>query len=317
MNKQLVLLLICCVSFFLQTKASIAQNEKLATTTVSTNTINELNDTWVDSLVCTPAIYETIMDSVLVKAASTTWVKECDASCCNGPCKVWCLVKTPAEYEIVGKENLVRPKNCRYQKVKVTTIKKEFVLVDSLVCEPATYETVTEKVLVAAACKKWRKVKAPRCCFGSPDKCKVWSLVEVPAQYKTVTYQQLKMPANCYYPQIKVLKPFSKTLTTNTPEIDNIATQTKKPKATHQLKEAISIYPNPTQDFLNVKTSRREQGEIFIYDTIGNEVLNKQLDNEILVQQLSLVNLTKGMYFLTIVYEDGTRSAVQKVQVIQ
>ena len=54
--------------------------------------------------------------------------------------------------------------------------------------EYTEYETYTSRVEVKPASTEWVKRKADRNCISSnPDDCMVWCLVEVPAEYKTVT----------------------------------------------------------------------------------------------------------------------------------
>ena len=60
---------------------------------------------------------------------------------------------------------------------------------------PMEYETTTERVEVSPASTKWVKRKADKNCLSAnPDDCLVWCLVEVPAEYKTVTKTA---PAGC------------------------------------------------------------------------------------------------------------------------
>lgn len=74
-------------------------------------------------------------------------------------------------------------------KVKDEGTKLEYV--------PPVFETVTEQVLVQPASTKWVKGRADaNCLSANPDDCKVWCLTEIPAQYKTVTKQQVKVPAS-------------------------------------------------------------------------------------------------------------------------
>ena len=57
------------------------------------------------------------------------------------------------------------------------------------------YETVTERVETKPANTKWVKRKADKNCLSAdPNDCLVWCLVEVPAEYTTVTKQ---IPAGC------------------------------------------------------------------------------------------------------------------------
>jgi len=53
---------------------------------------------------------------------------------------------------------------------------------------PAKYETMTEQIETSPASTKWVKKKADRNCLSAnPEDCLVWCLVEVPAQYRTIT----------------------------------------------------------------------------------------------------------------------------------
>ncbi len=64
---------------------------------------------------------------------------------------------------------------------------------------PMEYETTTERVEVSPASTKWVKRKADRNCLSAnPDDCLVWCLVEVPAEYKTVTKRMAKGCATGY-----------------------------------------------------------------------------------------------------------------------
>ncbi len=58
---------------------------------------------------------------------------------------------------------------------------------------PPILEEVEEKVLIVPKRNRWEKVKAARCCFGTD--CKLWAIVAVPAEYKIIKRQVLKMPA--------------------------------------------------------------------------------------------------------------------------
>lgn len=58
---------------------------------------------------------------------------------------------------------------------------------------PVTYETVSERIQVAPATTKWVKRQADRNCLSAdPEDCLVWCLIEVPAEFKTVTRQVRK-----------------------------------------------------------------------------------------------------------------------------
>lgn len=61
---------------------------------------------------------------------------------------------------------------------------------------PAQYETIKEQKMVAPATTKWVKGKADAGCLSAnPEDCQVMCLVEVPAQYKTVSKRVMKSEA--------------------------------------------------------------------------------------------------------------------------
>ncbi|NNC94240.1 MAG: peptidoglycan-binding protein [Chitinophagales bacterium] len=103
-------------------------------------------------LITIPAVYETVTEKVMVKEATT--VKKI----------------VPAVYETVTEKMLVDEGSER------------------IVVVPAVYETVTEKVMVAPARTEWKKGEADKNCLSAdPEDCRVWCLVEIPAEYKTIT----------------------------------------------------------------------------------------------------------------------------------
>jgi hypothetical protein len=64
---------------------------------------------------------------------------------------------------------------------------------------PVQYETVTEKIMVSPATTRWEKKVADRNCLSAdPNDCAVWCLIDVPAEYKTVTKQKAKECAAGY-----------------------------------------------------------------------------------------------------------------------
>lgn len=71
-------------------------------------------------------------------------------------------------------------------------IKAASVRIDRI---PMQYESVTERVETKPANTKWVKRKADKNCLSAdPNDCLVWCLVEVPAEYTTVTKQ---IPQGC------------------------------------------------------------------------------------------------------------------------
>ncbi len=70
----------------------------------------------------------------------------------------------------------------------------------SLVLIPAEYETDSKSKAAANPTTKWVKKRGDANCLSqNPDDCMVWCLVEVPAQYQTVTNSRMKKPARLGY----------------------------------------------------------------------------------------------------------------------
>ena len=106
-------------------------------------------------------VYATITEQVLEKDAYKT------------------LSTSPATYTTVTEQVLVKEAGTRIE------------------TQPAGYETVSETIQTSPASTKWVKKQADKNCLSAdPNDCLVWCLVEVPAQYKTVTKQVRKSCAS-------------------------------------------------------------------------------------------------------------------------
>ena len=62
----------------------------------------------------------------------------------------------------------------------------------------------------------------------------------------------------------------------------------------------LSVYPNPATDLLNLQINQTyEKGEYRLYDQTGKLVLSNQLTG-VQEQQIQVMNLARGSYFLEI-----------------
>lgn len=113
-----------------------------------------------------PAVYETVKERVLVKEASTR------------------LEEVPAVYEEVEEKLLAKPASRRAIEV------------------PAVYKTVTEKKLVREAYTTWKPGTQTNIQKIDEATGQIMCLVEVPAEYQTVTRQVVKTPADVRYEDI-------------------------------------------------------------------------------------------------------------------
>ena len=123
----------------------------------------------------TPPVFETVTEQILVKPASKK------------------LVEVPAEYEMKTEQVMVKAASKRVEVIPAvygTTTEQMLVKPETERLEPLQhrYKTVTEQKEVAPKGTKWVKKRGDQNCLSqNPDDCLVWCLVEVPAQYQTVT----------------------------------------------------------------------------------------------------------------------------------
>ncbi len=110
------------------------------------------------------------------------------------------VVVTPATYAMETKKILVKEAGERLVTIPATyTTVTEKILVkeasERLVKVPATYGTRSEKILVRDAYTTWKKGSGPQQRVNHATG-EIVCLVEVPAQYKTVTTRVVKTPAS-------------------------------------------------------------------------------------------------------------------------
>lgn len=70
----------------------------------------------------------------------------------------------------------------------------------------------------------------------------------------------------------------------------------------------VEVYPNPANDFINIKTNNLEVSKVFLYNVLGKNVLaqNGLINNGIVISSLS-----KGVYFLKIVAKE--KSIIKRI----
>lgn len=108
----------------------------------------------------------------------------------TGKCYAKCLIQD--KYETITEQILVKEATTRAKIIppKFETISEKVLVKDSykrIDILPKKYQTVTENIEIAPSSTKWVKIIADRNCLSSnPDSCLVWTLVEKPAQYKTI-----------------------------------------------------------------------------------------------------------------------------------
>jgi len=113
-----------------------------------------------------PAVYETVKERVMVKPATTH------------------LENVPAVFEEVEERVMVKPAGTKATEV------------------PAVYEDVTTKKLVREAYTTWKPGTSTNVQKIDEKSGEVFCLVEVPAEYQTVTTRVLKTPATIRYEDI-------------------------------------------------------------------------------------------------------------------
>ncbi|WP_420575094.1 DM13 domain-containing protein [Kordia sp.] len=65
----------------------------------------------------------------------------------------------------------------------------------------------------------------------------------------------------------------------------------------NSLKEAVAIYPNPTNDYFEITNDSQNELSINIYDILGNNVISAEA-SRVKKQSFSLANLNSGVYLV-------------------
>ena len=101
------------------------------------------------------------------------------------------------------------------------------------------------------------------------------------------------LPSLAYYDDITAT--FTEEGTVNTNETD--------------LKEAVSIYPNPASEFISISLKNASSGTATILNSSGKAVMNKVLNSAESI--LNISNLNAGLYLINI--DDGKKHSTKKV----
>ncbi len=131
-----------------------------------------------------PDVYETVSLQKLKKDASTK------------------LIKVPAEYGTETQTILVKEGTTRYKTVPATykTVTEEVMVEPAKTVVktiPARYRTDSRQVLVSEARGEWvKKKKDPNCFSENKEDCYVVCYEEIPAVYRTETFQVLESAAS-------------------------------------------------------------------------------------------------------------------------
>lgn len=113
----------------------------------------------------------------------------------------------PAKYETVKERVEVKPATTRQESVPAVFAEEDVRVVAKPASKkatevPAVYEDVSEKVLVREAYTTWKKGTETNVQKIDPKTGDIFCLVEVPAEYTTVTKRVLKTPATVRYEDI-------------------------------------------------------------------------------------------------------------------
>ena len=136
---------------------------------------------------------------------------------------------------------------------------------------------VSEQMLIKPASTRWATGKISRdCCLTEdPDRCRVWVLVEVPAQYKTVLHWQLVKPLTW----------------TETPLwLPNVAQGTEPFDFT--------LSPNPTEAQLHLQTNRNnyQAAKLYITNVAGAVVYEQAISQRETDFWVGVAHFPVGIY---------------------
>lgn len=170
----------------------------VTTPTVTTPTVTTTTTTAPKTTVTT-SVPATNVSSYESRSVMTTSGDDVPPNAVPGKCYARC--QTEDQYNYVTKQVINTPKTIK--KIELPALFS--TVYDTVITRPqstkyetvpAIYETIQEQKMVAPATTKWIKGKADAGCLSAnPEDCQVMCLVEVPAQYTTVTKKVLKQEA--------------------------------------------------------------------------------------------------------------------------
>lgn len=233
-------------------------------------------------LIEVPAVYETVTEQVLVQEESKR------------------LVPVPAEYETVQERVLVRPESRRLIPVspEFRTGPEQYVIKEAttkIETVPAIYETITEQIQTAPASTRWEKRRSDQNCLSAdPDDCLVWCLVEIPAEYKTVTKRirqgcppgysdngedctrEVEIPAVYGTREVKRVRSEASTREEIIPAVyETVEVQKIKKPATYREEVIPAVYKSVTKKVMVTPATTREEVIPAEYKTIKKQVVAK------------------------------------------
>lgn len=209
-------------------------------------------------LINIPAEYENVTEQILVKEASNR------------------LVKIPAEFDVVTEQ---------YEKTPASTRK--------VILTPK-YKTETERVMVRPASTKWvEKNNGANCLSANPADCRIWCLLEVPAEYQTVTKQinigcdgsgvknsgcikEETIPAEYGTRTKRVIKKKDTTRSEAIPaEYSQFVKSVLKNPATTKEEIIPAVYKNITKRVVKTPATTKEELVPAVYDTYQKRVVKE------------------------------------------
>ena len=121
-------------------------------------------------------------------------------------------------------------------------------------------------------------------CSGYPSNLPAKSYVDTWCSFSS-NEVTINWNAPLYYASVALSTAANTTLlSTNTPELT-------------QAVNALSVYPNPTSDFINIKLNNASSFVVNIFTMDGKSVLSQEIDAS---NPLNVSNLSTGMYFIRV-----------------
>ena len=78
--------------------------------------------------------------------------------------------------------------------------------------------------------------------------------------------------------------------------------------------QGFSIYPNPSNDYFNIKVPPHFKGTMMVYNLIGQQIANYKLTLATPLIQIDLSNFSSGLYLVRIESEAGTMNTLKLIK---
>ncbi len=89
----------------------------------------------------------------------------------------------------------------------------------------------------------------------------------------------------------------------------------QNPKPNSNYANTLVVYPNPANDYINIEYTQMRKGNFILYDILGKEIMNRNIEGRLNSEKIHLPNVPDGIYTYKIVFD--TESFTGKLNILK